>query len=126
MSRGARKPALGFLTRSDTNWPVQSQKLRAEVEEELYYPCNEIKGADQLRSYCEADLMDLRLYFRVPNYPVFSRYGSHEARREKAYFQSDKNYGHYNHKNVRFKLNETKYADEITQIKSGKKMSARV
>ena len=25
-------------------------------EEGLYYPCSENKGADQLRSYCEADL----------------------------------------------------------------------
>ena len=25
-------------------------------EEELYYPCSENKGDDQLRSYCEADL----------------------------------------------------------------------
>ena len=24
--------------------------------EELYYPCSQIKGADQLCSYCEADL----------------------------------------------------------------------
>ena len=30
--------------------------------EELYYPCSENKGADQLRSYCEADL---RLCFRL-------------------------------------------------------------
>ena len=26
------------------------------VEEELYYPCGESKGADQPLSYCEADL----------------------------------------------------------------------
>ena len=38
--------------------------------EELYYPCCENKGADQLRSYCEADL---RLYFRIGKNPVFSR-----------------------------------------------------
>ena len=31
------------------------------VEEELYYPSSESKSADQLRSYCEADL---RLCFR--------------------------------------------------------------
>ena len=30
--------------------------------EETYYPCSEKKGADQLRSYCEADL---RLCFRI-------------------------------------------------------------
>ena len=45
----------------DTNWPVQSQKQarslnKMEEEEGLYYPCSENKGADQLRSYCEADL----------------------------------------------------------------------
>ena len=39
----------------------------------MYYPCSENKGADQLRSYCEADL---RLCFRIGNNPVFSRRGS--------------------------------------------------
>ena len=65
----------GFLTKSDTNWPVQSQKqarclkVWLEVEVELYYPSSENKGADQLRSFCEADL---RLCFRIGKYPVFS------------------------------------------------------
>ena len=51
-----------FPNRSDTNRPVQAQKrarslkFRIEVGEELYYPSSENKGADQLRSYCEADL----------------------------------------------------------------------
>ena len=45
----------GFPTRFDTNRPVQLQKM-ARVEDELLYPCSENKGADQLRSYCEADL----------------------------------------------------------------------
>ena len=36
----------------------------------MYYPCSEIEGSDQLRSYCEADL---RLYFRIGINPVFSR-----------------------------------------------------
>ena len=46
--------SLGFLTRSDTNQPVQSQKKVRSlkffkyVEEELYYPCSENKGADHL------------------------------------------------------------------------------
>ena len=50
-----------FPGRSDTNRPVQAQKgarslkFRIEVEEELYYWSSENKGADQLRSYCEAD-----------------------------------------------------------------------
>ena len=44
-----------FPNWSDTNQPVQSQKqsrdLRFWIKEEegLYYPCNENKGADQLR-----------------------------------------------------------------------------
>ena len=48
----------GFLTRSDTNRPVQSQKkvrilkFWVEVEEELYHPSSKNKGADQLSSYC--------------------------------------------------------------------------
>ena len=60
MSRDARKP--GFPTRSDTNWPVQLQeiarswKFQIFEEEEMDYPYSENKGADQFRSYCEADL----------------------------------------------------------------------
>ena len=48
---------LGFPTRSDTNLAVQLQnkarrlKLWTLVEEGLYYPCGENKGADQLCSY---------------------------------------------------------------------------
>ena len=44
-----------FPNRSDTNQAVQSQKqarslkFQIEVEEELYYPSSENKGADQLR-----------------------------------------------------------------------------
>ena len=37
-------------------------KFRIKVEEGLYYPCSENEGADQLRSYCAADL---RLCFRT-------------------------------------------------------------
>ena len=65
-----RKKQFGFLTRSDINQPVQSQeqarslKFWIEVEEELYYPSSENKSADQLCSYCEADL---RLCFRIIN-----------------------------------------------------------
>ena len=63
-----------FPNRSDTNRPVQAQKrarslkFRIYVEEELYYPSSENKGADQLRSYCEADL---RLCFRLGRLLVF-------------------------------------------------------
>ena len=39
----------------------------------MYYPSSENTGADQLRGYREADL---RLCFRIGNYPVFSRCGS--------------------------------------------------
>ena len=66
-------------TRSDTNWLVQSQKrarilkFRIKVEEELYYPSSENKGADQLRGYREADL---RLCFRLCRLLVFPRGGS--------------------------------------------------
>ena len=57
------KPTMWFPTRSDTNQPVLSQKrarilkFRILVEEELYYPSSENKGADQLRGYREADLI---------------------------------------------------------------------
>ena len=39
----------------------------------MYYPCNENKGADQLRGYREADL---RLCFHLCKLLVFSRGGS--------------------------------------------------
>ena len=57
-----------FPNGSDTNQAVQSQKqarslkFRVYEEEEVYYPCSETKGADQLRGYREADL---RLCFRI-------------------------------------------------------------
>ena len=68
-----------FAKRSDTNRSVQAQKraislkFRIKVEEELYYPSSENKGADQLRGYREADL---RLCFRLCKSLVFSRGGS--------------------------------------------------
>ena len=60
--------------KTDKNRPVQSQKrartlkFRIYVEEELYYPNSENKGADQLRGYREADL---RLCFRICSLYVF-------------------------------------------------------
>ena len=63
-----------FRNRSDTNRPVQAQKrarslkFRVKVEEKLYYPSSENKGADQLRGYREADL---RLCFRLGILLVF-------------------------------------------------------
>ena len=74
MSRLVGKPTMWFPTRYDTNRPVHSQKrarslkFRIEVEEELYYPSSENKGADQLRGYHEADL---RLCFRLCRLLVF-------------------------------------------------------
>ena len=68
-----------FPNRSDTNQPVQTQKrarsleFRIKVEEELYYPSSENKGADQLRSYCEADPS---LCFRLCRLLVFPCGGS--------------------------------------------------
>ena len=81
MSRLVGKPTMWFPTRSDTNRPVQSQKIARslkfwiQVEEELYYPSSENKGADQLRSYCEADL---RLSFRIGRLLVFPCGGSNK------------------------------------------------
>ena len=70
-----RKPTFWFPTWSDTNRAVQPQKMardlkfRIYVVEEVYYPCSENKGADQLRGYREADL---RLCFRICKMLVFS------------------------------------------------------
>ena len=69
-----------FPNRSDINRPVQAQKQARSlkfwsyVEEELYYPSSENKGADQLRGYREADL---RLCFRISRLLVFPRGGSY-------------------------------------------------
>ena len=63
-----KKQHFEILTRSDTNQPVQPQKMVGslkfgiEEEERLCYLCSEIKCADQLCSYCTADL---RLWFRM-------------------------------------------------------------
>ena len=57
MSLCMRKLTIWVPTRSDTNRPVQSQKMARGWKfwilkvEELYYTCSENKGADQLRSY---------------------------------------------------------------------------
>ena len=56
LSRLVGKPTMWFPHRSNTNRPVQAQerarsfKFRIKVEEELYYPSSENKGADQLRN----------------------------------------------------------------------------
>ena len=79
MSLCVRKPTIWVPTRFDTNRAVQSQKMIKGwkfwiwKEEELHNPCSENKGADQLRSYCEADL---RLCFRLSRLLVFPCSGS--------------------------------------------------
>ena len=52
---------------------ARSLKFRSYVEEELYYPSSENKGADQLRGYREADL---RLCFHLSRLLVFPWGGS--------------------------------------------------
>ena len=57
-----------FPKSSDTKRAVQPQKMARgwkfgiQKIEELYYPCSESKGVDQLRSYRESDL---RVCFRL-------------------------------------------------------------
>ena len=65
----------GFTTLSHTNQAAQPSKMlrglkfRIQEVEEIFYLCSENKGADQLRSYCVADL---RLCFRICTKLVFS------------------------------------------------------
>ena len=74
-SRLVGKPTMWFPNRSGTNRSVQAYKMARDWKcwikkvEELYYPCSENKGADQLCSYCETDL---RLCFRLCRLLVFS------------------------------------------------------
>ena len=64
-----------FPNRSDTNRPAQAQKRAKslkfciEVEEELYYPCSENKGAGHREA-------DLRLCFHICRLLVFPLGGS--------------------------------------------------
>ena len=73
------KRTVWFPNRSNTNRALQAQKQARSLKfwiykvEELHYPCSENKGADQLRSYCEADL---RLCFRLCRLLVFPCGGS--------------------------------------------------
>ena len=74
-----RKPVLGVSDKSDTNQAVQPQKMARGLKfcilevEGLYYPCRETNGADQLHSYCAADLC---LCFHICKMQVFSQQGS--------------------------------------------------
>ena len=52
---------------------ARALKFRIKVEEGLYYPYGENKGADQLCNYCAADLP---LCFRTCKKTVFSLRGS--------------------------------------------------
>ena len=87
-----RKRSSGFLTRSDTNRAVQPQKiargLKFQIKEVkgLYYPCSKNKGADQLSSYCAADL---RPCFRICKKLVFSQQGSYNDVSCCRYYQFD-------------------------------------
>ena len=77
MSRLVGKPTMWFPNRSDTNQPVQAQerarslKFRIYVEEELYYPSSENKGADQLRGYREADLRLCFSPMQIVGFPMW-------------------------------------------------------
>ena len=79
MSCVMRNPTMWFPNRSDTNRSVQAQKMARDWKfwilkvEELYYPCSENKGTDQLLCYREADL---HLCFRICKLLVFSCDGS--------------------------------------------------
>ena len=74
-----RKPTILILTRSDTNQPVQSQKQARSLQfgfkkqEDCSIRAGKNKDADQLCSYCTADL---RLCFRLCKLLVFSCCGS--------------------------------------------------
>ena len=69
------KRSLGFLTKWGTKRPVQLKKQARglkfwrQVEAKLNYPSCKNKGADQLCSYCTADLC---LCFRIGKNLVFS------------------------------------------------------
>ena len=71
-----RKQTIWIPTRSDTNRAIQTRKMvtglkfQIYVEEGLYYPCSESKGADQLRGYREADL---RLLFSPKHFVGFPK-----------------------------------------------------
>ena len=75
----------------------------------MYYPCSENKGADQLRSYCEADL---RLCFRLCRLLVFPRGGSFDTN------QKDQNIFSTSF-NLKFKSSDVLYLEikSISEIK---------
>ena len=54
------------MTTSDTNRAVQSHKMATDFQiqqvDELYYPCSENTGTDQLCGYREADMAFVSAY----------------------------------------------------------------
>ena len=78
MSQSYENLSSGSPTRSDTNRPVQQYKtasgLKFRIQEVkgLYYLYSKTKGADQLHSYCAADL---HLCFCICKKQVFSHRG---------------------------------------------------
>ena len=63
-----RKPVFGFSDQV-RHEIARGLKFRIKVEEGLYFPCSENKGADQLHGYREADLS---ICFRICKNPGFS------------------------------------------------------
>ena len=81
MSLVVRKPVFGVSdqVRQKPGSTTTQDGYRLEISDLesrgiVLYLCSENKGADQLRSYCAADL---RLYFRICKKPVFSQRGSY-------------------------------------------------
>ena len=77
-SREARKTGLQSSRPglTQTGKQARSLKFRVQEEDELYYPCSENKDADQLCSYCRADV---RLCYRIGKLR-FSHYAAHYYR----------------------------------------------
>ena len=86
-----RKPTIWVPSRSDTlNRPVQSQiEISDFRRRRIYYPCSENKGADQLCSYCTADL---RLCFRLCKLLVFPCGGSNSSMFQKTWFRKPRGF----------------------------------
>ena len=57
VNHNARKPVFGGFQPGPTQTRLCNHRrlIVQEKKKRLYYPCSEIKGADQLRSYYEAD-----------------------------------------------------------------------
>ena len=64
-----RKPVFGVSQAVQPQKMARGLKFPIYVVEGMYYPYSKNKGADQLLSYCSADL---RLCFRICKKPVFS------------------------------------------------------